>query len=131
MRYMIALIATLLILAAWPTDLRAQGRNPGPVLTDSLIDSYASCLNLTTEQEIALRNILETQSEKAQEMIGVARAQGREAMGAMRPKLQELQEDTNKQVQAVLTEDQIPEYHKIQAEIQEMRRSMRQRRPPQ
>lgn len=95
MRYMIALIATLLILAAWPTDLRAQGRNPGPVLTDSLIDSYAFCLNLTTEQEIALRSILETQSEKAQEMIGAARAQGREAMGAMRPKLQELQEDTN------------------------------------
>jgi hypothetical protein len=128
---MIALIATLLILAAWPTDLRAQGRNPDPVVTDSLIDSYASRLNLTTEQEIALRSILETQSEKAQEMIGAARAQGREAMGAMRPKLQELQEDTNKQVQAVLTEDQIPEYHKIQAEIQEMRRSMRQRRPPQ
>jgi len=49
----------------------------------------------------------------------------------MRPKLQELQEDTNAQVEALLTEDQIPEYHKIQAEIQEMRRSMRQQRPPQ
>jgi hypothetical protein len=63
-------------------------------------------------------------------MIGAARAQGREAMEEMRPKLQELQTDTNKQVEALLTEDQIPEYHKIQAEIQEMRRSMRQQRPP-
>ena len=45
-------------------------------------------------------------------MIGTVRAQGREAMSAMRP---ELQEETNKQVEAVLTEDQIPEYHKIRA----------------
>ena len=95
------------------------------------MDFYVSRLNLTSEQETSLRSILETQSETAQEMISVARAEGREAMGAMRPKLQELQEDTNAQVEALLTEDQIPEYHKIQAEIQEMRRSMRQQRPPQ
>ena len=131
MRYMIAILAALLILATWPTDLKAQGRGPGPVVTDSLMDSYVSRLNLTSEQETSLRSILETQSEKAQEMISVARGQGREAMGAMRPKLQELQEDTNAQVEALLTEDQIPEYHKIQAEVQEMRRSMRQQRPPQ
>lgn len=131
MRYMLALLPTLLLLAASPTDLMAQGRSPGPVVTDSLIDSYASRLNLTSEQEVSLRNILETQSEKAREMIGAARAQGREAMEAMRPKLQELQEATNTEVEGLLTEDQIPEYHKIQAEIQEMRRSMRQQRPPQ
>lgn len=131
MRYMIAVLAALLIVATWPTDLKAQGRGPGPVVTDSLMDSYVSRLNLTGEQETSLRSILETQSETAQEMISVARAEGREAMGAMRPKLQRLQEDTNAQVEALLTEDQIPEYHKIQAEIQELRRSMRQQRPPQ
>ena len=131
MRYMIAVLAALLILATWPADLKAQGRGFGPVVTDSLMNSYVSRLNLTSEQETSLRNILETQSETAQEMISVARAAGREAMGAARPKLQELQEDTNAQVEALLTEDQIPEYHKIQAEIQEMRRSMRQQRPPQ
>ena len=129
MRYMIAILAALLILATWPTDLKAQGRSPGPVVTDSLMDSYVSRLNLTAEQETSLASILETQSERAQEMISVARAQGREAMGAMRPKLQELQEDANRQVEALLTEDQIPEYRKIQAELQERRRSMRQRRP--
>ncbi|MGB5301890.1 MAG: hypothetical protein WBO43_12515 [Gemmatimonadota bacterium] len=130
MRYVLAVLATLLILAAWPTDLKAQGRGPGPVVTDSLMDSYVSRLDLTSEQEASLRGILETQSEQAQEMISVARGQGREAMGALRPKLQALQTDNNKQVEALLTEDQIPEYHKIQAEIQEMRRSMRQQRPP-
>jgi len=130
MRYMIALLAALLILATWPTDLKAQGRGPDSVVTGSLIDSYVSRLNLTTEQDISLRSILETQSERAQEMISVARAQGREAMEAIRPKLQEFQEDANKHVEELLTEDQIPEYHKIQAEVREMRRSMRQQRPP-
>ena len=130
MRYVLAVLATLLILAAWPTDLKAQGRGPGPVVTDSIMHSYASRLDLTSEQEASLRSILETQSERAREMIGAARAQGREAMEAMRPKLQQLRTDTNKQVEALLNEDQIPEYHKIQAEIQEMRRSMRQQRPP-
>jgi hypothetical protein len=128
---MLALLPALLLLAASPTDLMAQGRGPSPVVTDSLMDSYASRLNLTSEQEASLRNILETQSEKAREMIGAARAQGREAMEAMRPKLQELQEDTSTEVEGFLTEDQIPEDHKIQAEMQEMRGSMRQQRPPQ
>lgn len=129
MRYVLAAFATLLIVATWPTDLKAQGR--GPVVTDSLMDVYVSRLNLNDEQEASLRGILETQSEKALEMMGTARAGGREAMEAMRPKLQELQEQTNKQVEEVLTEDQIPEYHEIQAEIQEMRRSMRRQRAPQ
>ena len=130
MRYVLAVLATLLILAAWPTDLKAQGRGPGPVVTDSLIDSYVLRLDLTSEQEASLRGILETQAERARDMIGAARSQGREAMEALRPKLRELQTNTNRQVEAVLTEDQIPEYHKIQAEIQEMRRSIRQQRPP-
>jgi hypothetical protein len=130
MRYTIALLSALLLLAAWPTDLLAQGRGPGPVITDSLIDSYVTRLNLTTEQESQLRSILEIQSEKAQEMMGAAREQGRAGMQAMRPKMQELQEQTNAQVEALLTEEQIPEYHRIQAEIQEMRRTRMQQRPP-
>ena len=131
MRYVLAVLATLLILAAWPTELKAQGRGPGLIVTDSLMDSYVSRFDLNSEQEASLRGILETQAERARDMIGAARSQGREAMEALRPKLRELQTNTNRQVEAVLTEDQIPEYHKIQAEIQEMRRSMRQQRPPQ
>jgi hypothetical protein len=131
MRYIIAVLATWLVVTASPTDLKAQGRGTGPVVTDSLIDSYVSRLNLDSEQEASLRSVLQTQSEKTREMMGAARAGGREAMEAMRPRLQELQEETNKQVEELLTEDQIPEYHKIQAEIQERRRSMRRQRAPQ
>ena len=131
MRYTIALLSALLIVTTWPTDLKAQGRGPGPVVTDSIMDSYVTRLDLNAEQEASLRDILETQSEKAREMMGTARAGGREAMEAMRPKLQELQKDTNTQVEDLLNDEQIPEYHKIQAEIQEMRRSMRRQRAPQ
>ena len=131
MRYMIAILATWVVVAVCPADLKGQGRGPGSVVTDSLMDSYVSRLNLDAEQEASLRSVLQTQSEKAREMMGAARAEGREAMEAMRPKLQELQEETNRQVEELLTEDQIPEYHKIQAEIQERRRSMRRQRAPQ
>ena len=131
MRYIIAILATWVVLTVCPADLKGQGRGHGPVVTDSLMDSYVSRLNLDAEQEASLRSVLQTQSEKAREMMGAARAGGREAMEAMRPKLQELQEETNKQVEELLTEDQIPEYHKIQAEIQERRRTMRRQRAPQ
>jgi hypothetical protein len=130
-RTIIAALAALSIVTLWPTDVQAQGRGPGPIVTDSLMDSYVLRLDLTSDQEASLRSILETQSEKAREMMGAARAGGREAMEAMRPKLQELQEDTTADVEALLTEEQIPEYHKIQAELQEMRRSMRRQRAPQ
>jgi len=43
--------------------------------------------------------------------------------------LKEIGKETSEQVEALLTEDQIPEYRKIQAENQERRRSMRQRQP--
>ncbi len=63
-------------------------------------------------------------------MFETARGEGREAMMELRPRMEELGEETREQVEALLTEDQIPEYRKIQAEIQKQRQSrMRQRRP--
>ncbi len=63
-------------------------------------------------------------------MFESARGEGREAMMELRPRMEELRKKTSEQVEALLTEDQIPEYRKIQAEIQEQRQSrMRQRRP--
>jgi len=131
MRHTILMLAGLLSLAAWPSHLVAQGRRPGGIAapTDSVIASYVERLNLTDEQDANMREILETQAEKGREMFEAARSQGRQAMAEMRPKMAEIQAETNQQIEALLTEDQIPEYRKIQAEIQERRRSMRQRQP--
>jgi Spy/CpxP family protein refolding chaperone len=93
------------------------------------MDSYAERLKLTDEQEASIRVILETQAEKGREMFEAARAQSREAMDEIRPKMAQLQAETSRQIEALLTENQIPEYHKIQAELQERRRSMRRRQP--
>ncbi len=127
----ILVMVGMLTLAAWPTDLVAQQRGAGPMAapTDSLIDAYSSRLNLTDEQSMNLKEILEAQSKKAQEMFEAVSGQGREAMMEMRPKMEQLGKETSEQVEALLTEDQIPEYRKIQAENQERRRSMRQRQP--
>ena len=132
MRRTILMLAGLLTLSAWPTDLVAQRRGPGGMATptDSVMASYASRLNLTDEQADGLRVLLEARAKKGREMFEAVRGQGREAMEDMRPKMMELQADTNEQIEHILTEDQIPEYRKIQAEIREQRQSRQRQRQP-
>jgi len=131
MHRMMLVLLGLLALALWPTDLVAQRRAPAgmAVPTDSVIDSYKARLNLNDEQATAIRQILEVQSQTGQEMFEAVRGQGREAMMEMRPKMEQLQTETNEQIEGVLEEDQIPEYRKIQAEIREQRQSRQRRRP--
>lgn len=132
MRHSILILAGLLAVVAWPTDLAAQRRGPGPMAapTDSLIDVYTVRLNLTNEQAEELEDILSSQFRKAQEMFDAVAGQGREAMAEMRPKMQRLYTETDARVEALLTEEQIPEYRKVQAEIREARRSRMRRREP-
>jgi hypothetical protein len=129
---MMLMLVGLLALVLWPTDLVAQRRGPGGMAapTDSVIDSYKSRLNLTDEQTTAIRQILEVQRQKGQEMFEAVRGQGREAMMEMRPKMEQLQTETNEQIEGRLEEDQIPEYRKIQAEIREQRQSRQRQRQP-
>jgi hypothetical protein len=122
----------VLLFAAVPSTASAQQptRRDLGAATDSLIATYQARLNLTDEQTEGIRTILLSQGEKGQAMFETARGEGREAMMELRPRMEELGEETREQVEALLTEDQIPEYRKIQAEIQEQRQSrMRQRRP--
>ncbi len=130
-RLAMLLIAGLITISAAPPDLLAQRRAPQDMgaQVDSIMGVYAERLQLTSEQEGEIRGILEGQGARAREMMESARGQGREAMMDVREKMGQLQNETSEQVEAVLTEDQIPEYREIQAELQEQRRSrMRQRR---
>ena len=131
-RLSMLLIAGLITISAAPPDLLAQRRGPQDMgaQVDSIMGVYAERLQLTSEQEGEIRGILEGQGARAREMMESARGQGREAMMEVREKMGQLQNETSEQVEAVLTEDQIPQYREIQAELQEQRRSrMRQRRP--
>jgi len=132
-RWTIGLLA--LMLTVPPTHLLAQGRGPGPgaMPTDSLVATYASRLNLTDEQTGQIRTILESHVAKARKMVEDARAEGPEAMQDLRSEMMRMREEASQEVEKVLTEEQIPEYRKIQAEIRErMQDRMRQGRqqPP-
>ena len=121
-----------LLFAAVPSTAGAQQamRRDIGAATDSMIARYQVRLNLTDEQTEGIRAILLSQGEKGQAMFETARGEGREAMMELRPRMEELGKKTTEQVEALLTEDQIPEYRIIQAEIQEQRQNrMRQRRP--
>jgi hypothetical protein len=68
---------------------------------------------------------------EARKMVEDARAGGSEAMQSLRSEMSRLREEASREVEGVLTEDQIPEYRKIQSEIQErMQNRMREGRPP-
>ncbi len=132
MQWITRVACAVLLFAAVPSTASAQQptRRDLGAATDSLIATYQARLNLTDEQTEGIRTILLSQGEKGQAMFETARGEGREAMMELRPRMEELGEETREQVEALLTEDQIPEYRKIQAEIQEQRQSrMRQRRP--
>ncbi len=132
MKWITGAVCAALLFSAVPNFAGAQQamRRDLGAATDSLIATYQVRLNLTDEQTEEIRTILLFQGEKGQAMFESARGEGREAMMELRPKMEELRKKTSEQVEALLTEDQIPEYGKIQAEIQEQRQSrMRQRRP--
>ena len=128
----VLMLAGLLTLALWPSDLMAQRRAPGATAppTDSVVASYVARLNLNDDQAAAIKRILEIQGEKGREMFEAVRGQGREAMMEMRPEMEKLQAETNEQIEALLEDDQIPEYRKIQAEIREQRRGRIRGRQP-
>jgi hypothetical protein len=131
MRWVASVVVGLLLFLA-PADAFAQRMMQGdPVaISDSLVARYDVRLNLTVEQASGVHEILTSQGTKGQELLAAARGQGREAMREMRPKMDQLQAETSEQIEALLTEDQIPEYREIQAEIQEQRQArMRQRQP--
>jgi len=120
-----------IMLAAYPAVPSAQQMIPGSVsvTTNSVISVYTIRIKLTSEEAAAVQEVLMVQSDNRQEMFRAVQGQGREAMMEMRPKMEQLGKETSEQVEALLTEDQIPEYRKIQAENQERRQSMRQRQP--
>ncbi|MCL7971894.1 MAG: hypothetical protein M8866_07365 [marine benthic group bacterium] len=130
MRHILPVVAGMLILVAWPTDAIAQRRAPQDMEArhDSIMGVYSTRLNLSDEQAVAIREILDTQVGKARGMMQSARGQGQDAMMEMRDKVQDLQKETSEQVEELLSEEQIPEYRQIQAELEEQRRNrMRQR----
>ena len=89
------------------------------IRTDTLIQQ----LNLTAEQQDPVRAILEASNTKRLELTAQARESG--SFGSMRESVTALNEETEMKLGAVLTEEQMATYKKIQEEQAAQRRQRR------
>jgi Spy/CpxP family protein refolding chaperone len=123
--------AVILALGALALPLQAQQRGPGPGRgmgpdLDRQMAELTEVLDLTDEQAVEVRAVLEVQAEKRREMFAEGPRGDREAMRAA---MTELQEQTELQLAEILSEEQMEKYRAHVAE--RMRRPpQRMRRPP-
>jgi len=83
-------------------------------------------LGLSEDQQKAIRPILEERARAMQELRKRARAGGDRA--AMRSEMQELIDNSSKQVEAVLDEKQVQEYRKLREQRRGQQQQPRQKR---
>ena len=131
-----ACLLLITVLACSPTRMARGGMGsprggmPLPQQTpEEIFTVLRDRLNLTEEQEAKVKPIIEEQCETRDEIITKFKGQGRESRRSMRSALQAHQEVTEEKPSAVLTEEQMEEYRKIQEEQrQRMREQMEQKR---
>lgn len=94
---------------------RGMGAGMGPNL-DEQMELLTERLELTDEQAVSVRGILEAQAEKRSEAMQAMRGQGdRETM---RSTMMALEEETSELLSEVLSEDQMKTYREV---LEEMR----------
>ncbi len=126
LRRVALLLAIGLVASLWLAPLTFAQR-PSPeemkqrmaIRTDTLIQQ----LNLTAEQQDPVRAILEASNTKQLELRDQARESG--SFGNMRESMTALNEETHMKLGAVLTEEQMTQYKKIQEEQAAQRRRRR------
>ncbi len=126
LRRVALLLAIGLVASLWLAPLTFAQR-PSPeemkqrmaIRTDTLIQQ----LNLSAEQQDPVRAILEASNTKQLELRDQARESG--SFGSMREGMTALNEETEMKLGAVLTEEQMATYKKIQEEQAAQRRRRR------
>ena len=126
LRRVALLLAIGLVASLWLAPLTFAQR-PSPeemkqrmaIRTDTLIQQ----LNLTAEQQDPVRAILEASNTKQLELRDQAQESG--SFGSMRESMTALNEETQTKLGAVLTEEQMAQYKKIQEEQAAQRRQRR------
>ncbi len=116
MRKTIGALVLIMVGLAVAGPVQAQGQGRGPSL-DEQMAQLSEQLELTEEQAVEVRKILEMQGEKRQEAFEGAGGD----RSAMRGIMQELQEETSLMLAEVLTDDQLAQYEEILAERRQRR----------
>jgi protein CpxP len=100
------------LTAAVTAPLQAQGRGQGGGMSiDDQMAQLTTALSLTDEQVGPVRELLEMQNERRQELRSSAGGD-REAMRAA---MMEMQEETSVQLKEILTEEQMTKYTELVA----------------
>lgn len=94
-------------------------------MPDQLFATMKERLNLTKEQEEKIRPVIDASLEKKQNIFKKHGEQERKNVRILEKDMQALDQDTEKQLGSVLTEEQLKDYQKIHEErCQEMRPEM-------
>lgn len=87
------------------------------------VDEVVKALSLKGEKEVQVRSILEKESEERASIMEGFQGQDRNARQMIREEMSQLGERTSEKIAAVLSEEEMEKYKKVQAEIQERRRA--------
>jgi len=98
-----------------PRGQMGQGGRRGPMSPDDRLKQMTKDFNLTTDQQTKLKPILEAEQKKMQDLMNDSSGDRQ----SMRAKMQELQQDTNKQIRALLDEKQKEQFDKQEQERQQ------------
>ncbi len=128
-----ALALTLCLFAVLPVLAQPFGGPPDPEQMRARLaeetDALVALLKLTEAQEVQVRSLLDDRNEKRVALFEKAREQrSREAFRALRADVAALDEETDRQLAEVLTDDQMATYEKRQEEQAAERRGRRRGR---
>lgn len=127
-RLRLLLVVTLLLLAPAAFAQRGPGGGRGPMDKDTWLTqnlaAMTEAVELTTEQQDAIRPLLAAHFDEMQELRQSLRGQGREGMRGLRQTMQERQQALDAQIVPLLSEAQV---EKLRVFREEQRRQMQER----
>lgn len=103
------------VVLAQPTRPEQPSKPP---TVEEIVSQLQEQLNLTDEQVEQIRPIFEEEFEKREELFQKNRGQGPESRKALDTEFQKLQEETEKQLEEIFTEEQMALYRKMLEERQ-------------
>ena len=98
-----------------PKGQMGPGGRRGPMSPDNRLKQMTKDFNLTADQQTKIKPILEAEQKKVQDLMSDASGDRQ----SMRSKMQEIQQDANKQVRALLDDKQKDQFDKKEQERQQ------------
>lgn len=113
-----------IILAA--SNATAQGRKMRQRNPDRIVSALKEHLSLTDEQESQVRSVIEKHVENRKAIFEKYRQESREGKLPMRDEMRQNREDRDKQLETILSKEQMDEYRKYQDEKRKKKRGWRE-----